>query len=220
MDATFWLPKPSDLAEEEGFGYFRDTWVIGRLTAGEARVVVDAETELVGIADEVAADEASFEAVATALECADADELPMDLRHGPIRERLAPYLDNYAPLGGLELGVTGLVHAFASIGGCYPAASCRGHRTAMAWSAHPVVLIAADRYRCERLEPLAAEAGCGFAIDPARPELLAVGADSITQMMALSQLILNNRSHFRQPRRRRRAGRSSRRSQLSLFDQL
>jgi hypothetical protein len=63
-----------------------------------------------------------------------------------------------------------------------------------------VVLFAATEFRARALEPLVAEAGCAFTIDPARRELLVVSGQSVTHTMALAELVLEHRNDFVQRR--------------------
>lgn len=109
-----------------------------------------------------------------------------------------------SPLGGLEIGVAGLVHALSATG-CWPAASCRGDPGG--WARHPVVHFAADRHRVTILRDLLDGSGCGFSTDPARGELLVVGAGSIEDTMGLAGRLLESRRAMT-PRQgpRKRAG--------------
>jgi len=90
--------------------------------------------------------------------------LSLGLRRGPAWEELETYFGD-SRLGGLELGVAGLATALATIGGCFPAASCRAHSSKQSWSPYPVVLLATDEFRTRRLETDVASAGCGFVVD-------------------------------------------------------
>ena len=198
---AYWTPSPSDLSDE-GFGCFRDTWTIGRLTKREAKDQLEADRALVQLADRLADSADTYEQVAGAIESGDLEDLP-----DPLRGALAPFAqelaDGSSDLAGLELGVSGLVAVIASIGGCFTAASCRAHVGGHTWSPYPVVLLAADQFRSEQLATLVADTGCGFATDAARPELLVIGATSVESMLDLGERILQNHRHFARPRAQR-----------------
>lgn len=72
---TGWTPTRDDLSEE-GFGYFRDTWLIRGVGMREAKGLVALESTLAELAGRLSADPADFDILATALEDADAEELP------------------------------------------------------------------------------------------------------------------------------------------------
>lgn len=199
-----WTPK-RDGVSEDGFGFFRDTWLIRDVTIRQAREVMANERSLVELADRVSSDAKEFDAVARALESGDADGLPEELIVRGILVDLEPYLDEaLSPLEGLELGVAGLVHALAAVR-CWPAASCRGHAAPHAWAAHPVVFVACDTYRARVLEPMIATSGCGLNIDPERPNLLVVEAESVENLMILASLVLETPKAFVRQRERRRS---------------
>jgi hypothetical protein len=205
-DLMYWTPRSADIDDEEGFGGFQGTWALGRMSAREAGDLLAADVELVSIADELVDDELVYEDLARALESSDHTSVPHQLRTGAAWERLEPHVDGMElRLGGLELGVAGLVGALAAIGGCFPAASCRAHAE-HSWSPYPVVLLAADRHRVETLAPLVAASGCGFAVDPYRPALVAIMAGSVVPMLELGQKVLSDLGRFRRargaPRRR------------------
>jgi hypothetical protein len=186
-----WTPRKDDLSEE-GFAYFRDTWLIRGIGIREAKEVIALERTLADVAGRLAVDEAEFEALASALEHGDADELPERLI---ALAELEPHLSDVPPLEGLELGVSGLVHALSAVG-CWPAASCRGHPGDNAWSDHPVVYLAADSHRAAVLQPLVESAECGFNTDPARSRLLMIEGESIEDMMALAELVISTPKTF------------------------
>lgn len=204
-DHGFWTPRRDDLSEE-GFGFFRDTWLIRGIRVTEARTMIAMESDLVDLADRLSSNPNEFDEVATALETADVEALPRRFREAStVAEFSNLVVDDEPPLAALELGVAGLVYALSTVG-CWPAASCRGHPTPRSWSAHPAVYLASDRHRVEVLQPLVQEAGCGFVRDPGRGELLVVVAESLTEMMALASLVISARQHFvpkRGPRKRR-----------------
>jgi hypothetical protein len=52
--ATFWMPKPDEI-DEEGFGYFRDTWLIKDVPVREAREIMVAERRIAEVIGELAA---------------------------------------------------------------------------------------------------------------------------------------------------------------------
>jgi len=97
---------------------------------------------------------------------------------------------------GLEAGVAGLVCAL-SAAGMYPAASCRGHPEPGSWSAIPVVMFAADRAHAEALQPLVEGSGCGFDLDPVRPELLVINGRSVKDTLRLGHAVLDSIDVFR-----------------------
>jgi len=211
---TYWTPRPEDIGEEN-FGCFRDTWPLGRVSGSQARSVLETERSLVATADELAADELEYEQLAAAIEFDDFDALPSRWRQDPVVKELELSVVGQCVLGGLELGVAGLANALASVGGCFPAASCRAHQ-GRSWAPYPVVVFAADQFRTERLAPLVIEAGCGFAVDPARADLVGIGAACVTSLMSLAESVLTSRSAFRQPREGHRGRRAPHESQLRL----
>ncbi|MBG6055295.1 hypothetical protein IWX81_001706 [Salinibacterium sp. CAN_S4] len=191
--ATFWVPKTSDI-DDEGFGNFIGVWpIVGAGTHWTAEVI-RAEAVAAEHVGQRARNAWEFEALARRVEEMDPDD-PMP------REELAdlPFLadptSNWAGLGSLELGVSGLVHAMSNAG-FFPAASCRSH-VANSWSPHPVVLFATDEQRLKRLLPLVRAANCGLGIDGARPELLSVYAAAIPAMMGLARSLFADRVAFR-----------------------
>ncbi|MQA87275.1 MAG: hypothetical protein GEV03_22270 [Streptosporangiales bacterium] len=206
---TYCTPKRDDLSEE-GFGYFRDTWLIRGVGIREARAIITIESDLVEIAARLAVDDVEFDQVAEAFETSDPEALPRRLFGSAAVAEIEPHLsvDDSPPLDGLELGVAGLVYALGAVG-CWPAASCRGHPTAYAWADHPVVFLAADRHRVAVLQPLVAEARCGFATDPARPELLVVQAESMEETTNLARFVFSKRREFVPRRGPRSRGRGS-----------
>jgi len=196
-DWSYWTPKPSDLSEE-GFGFFRDTWLIRGVTVGEARETLAYEESALTAVAQAARDEEEFDILCRAIETGDLDEMPHALT-AEQREAIETFVsDDASPLDGLEIGVAGLVACLANVG-CWPAASCRGHPGPHAWARHPVVYLAADRPRVTMLLPLLDEAGCGIAVDHARGNLLAVVGDSVTRTVALARLVFETRAAFRPP---------------------
>lgn len=189
------MPKAEDISEE-GFGYFRGTWFIGRVRLRDAEAVIRHETDVLAWLDHVASDAQAFELLAKAIEDADADSLPEPLRAEAIRTGLHGFLVDPAdldPLEGLEIGVAGLSHALSAVG-CLTAASCRGHHTDRAWSDHPVVFFAAPAWRVELLADLISSERCGIDADRG---MLTVYAASVGDMHRLAERILSERDRFR-----------------------
>lgn len=202
---SFRTPKRSELSDDgEGFGPFRDTWLIRGVRIAEAADVMREEARLVGLVDSLATTSEEFDALARALEGRQTVPLPSRFTDSPIMARLEPDLEEaqlgeFSPLADLEMGVAGLVYALGALG-CWPAASCRGHPDEAAWSPIPVVIFAADRARAETLQPLVASARCGFGVDRG---LLAVEARSIEDTMSLARAVLEHRTASRRAKRAR-----------------
>lgn len=217
--AGYWTPKPSDISDE-GFGFFQDVWRITGVTKAEAAEVIEIERACVDFLDTVAAGDREFDQGAEALEARDIESIELeDAVLVPIQKFIAERLgmDDFHPLGGLEVGVAGLVHALSAVH-AFPAASCRGHvGPPKPWAEVPVVLFAIDRRRAEILQPLVAEAGAGFSLDATRPELLVIHAGSVTAFMQLANLIVENATRFRLPRAKRARMPRIRYEQKSLF---
>ncbi len=195
-DAAFWMPKGDEIGEE-GFGFFRDTWLIRNVPVRDAWDIVSLESSIAEVVDRLAKDEHDFERLAGAAESAGIYDPGEDLTDEE-RRALAAVVSDIPELGGLELGVAGLAHALATVG-ILPAASCRSH-VDRSWSDAPVVLFAATEFRARALQPLVEASGCRFALDGNRPELLVVRGRSIANLMALAELVLNHRSDFVQRR--------------------
>ena len=200
-NATYWMPSPDEI-DEEGFGFFRDTWLIKDVPVAEARDILNAERRMAEVVDLLAQDEDDFDRLAGVAESSGVDDPQEDLTDRE-RQALSEVVFDIPELGGLELGVSGLAHALATVR-VLPAASCRSH-TARAWSDAPVVLMAITEFRARALEPLARQAGCTFDIDVNRPELLVVRGRSIEKTMDLAEAILDNRDDFVQHRPTRRS---------------
>lgn len=212
----FWTPRSEDISEE-GFAYFRDTWMIRRVGIRLARSVMTTERELVAVADACSTNGEEFDEIATALETSDLDEIPGAVRESAAFDTIACYYspgDRMSLVEALDLGVAGIVYALSAVG-CWPAASCRGHVPG-GWAQYPVVYIAADRHRTETLQPLVAAAGCGFDVDPARGQLLVIRAASVTEMMDLAELVLVAKKTFIPRRGPRRPKRRDAGEQLAL----
>lgn len=184
-------PRRSEIPEES-WGGFRDTWYLGRIPPGEAREAVTYEGRLIEILDAATRDQAEFEMLAQALEWAEAENLPGDLQRSFQRAESGGLLrapDDIDPLRGLEIGVSGLVHALSAIG-CVTAASCRGHLE-RSWSDCPVVFFTAPVSKLEVLAELFRRTGCG--LDEARGFVVAE-APSIVEFHSLAELILEGRA--------------------------
>ncbi len=194
LDANFWTPTEEDLEADEGFGYFDNTWPIYDISETEARELTNIDRSLSTVAGNLAATEAEFDDIATALETGSADDIE-GLRPDQL-EAITPYLTDRVTLEGLELGVAGLVYCLAAAG-MYPAASCRGHPGSSAWSPIPVVLFATDRIHAELLAPLVRDSGCGFNIAQSRGELLAIESKSIEGTLDLADALLRELSTFK-----------------------
>jgi len=203
---AYWTPSREDLADPDGFGYFHDKWRIGQPAPRDVKAVVAAERTLCDLVDKLAHDNEEFDDLAAAFERPDRDRVPDRLDRSPFIEEIedAVVFDDWPPLEGLELGVAGLVYALNSVR-CWTAASCRGHGPG-GWAPHPCVYVAATRHRVSLLQELMVEAGCGFVVDEARGQFLAVVAPSIKETMALAERVMKRRSEFavrRGPRTRR-----------------
>ena len=194
--ATFWTPKRSEIYDE-GFGFFRGIWTILDVSLSDARRLIEEERMLTTLVNELATNEAEFDSLARALERGDEDNALAPNQLAVLGAYLAD--EETAPLDGLELGVAGLTYALATVR-MFPAASCRGHVGPRPWSDVPVVYLAANRFRAERLQPLVGEAGCRFSIDDARPDLLVIGGGSISDTMRLAVLVVEHRRDFIRPR--------------------
>lgn len=194
---TGWTPRGDDVSEE-GFGGFRDTWLIRGVGVREAKALIRVERELIDLADRYATGGGDFDAICRALEEGVADELPERLRVPCVPDEISLRVhgdDGYSPSEGLDLGVAGLVYALAAVG-CWTAASCRGHPGKYAWSDHPIVAFACDRHRVAVLQPWVEQSGCGLTTDGHREGLLAVVAESVEDTMALASLVAGHRREF------------------------
>ena len=121
--ATFWTPSDEDLGSDEGFGFFRDVWLIFDVSADEAEAILRSEADLVSAVDELARDPVEFDQIAKAIEEGDREHLPERLQTMSMKGPIQTCLEHKeSTLEGLELGVAGLVYALASVG-CFPAAS-------------------------------------------------------------------------------------------------
>jgi hypothetical protein len=184
-----------DEISEEGFGYFRGTWWIGRVLIRDALRLIREESELIRLIDDLASTPEEFESLAAAIEAQDLGPLPDELRASLAASDLISTItdEEAAPLDGLEVGVAGLTYAL-SASRCLTAASCRSHVGTHSWADYPVVLFAAPEWRIEILAELAASEGCG--IEPGR-DMAAIYSRSITELHSLAELIVNERGRFR-----------------------
>jgi hypothetical protein len=187
------MPKPEDISEE-GFGWFRGTWFLGRVPIVEASGVVREEAEIIDWLDRVALTPEQFELLATAIETSESDHVPDPLRQRAIAAGLSTFVaeEDFPPLQGLEIGVAGLVYALSAIG-CLTAASCRSHISARSWSDCPIVFFAAPQWRLAILSGLVRESGCG--LDAGR-DMLTVYSRSIHETHQLADLIVCERRQF------------------------
>lgn len=187
------MPQDDEI-DEHGFGggYFHNTWLIKDVPVDEALEVMSIEFEIANV-NQFAADKYDFDRLACIAEFPSVNDPAEDLSDAE-REALAALVFDEPVLEGLELGVSGLAHALATVQ-MLPAASCRSHAE-RSWSEAPVVLFAADEYRARALQPLAEASGCAFAIDPERPALLSLSGRSMENMMALADAVMKKRETF------------------------
>jgi hypothetical protein len=187
------MPTAEEIGEE-GLGFFRGRWFIGRVSTADAQATLREEAELLQSLDHAASSPEDFEELASAIETNAVNNVSDRLRSAATEHGIEEHLDEeLAPLGGLEIGVAGVTHALSSIG-CLTAASCRSHIGAHSWSDCPVVFFAAPPWRLELLAELISAAGCGLEADRG---MLVIVAPSILQMHALGQSIVNERRRFR-----------------------
>lgn len=189
--ARYWMPPAEDIDEEEGtgIGFFQDVRLIINVPADEAQEIAKDEREILRIVDESSPDVETFEEIASLIEM----YYPEDAESSGIApetlQRLDPYLSDFSPLYGLDLGVAGPAYALESIG-CVPVASCRGHAESHSWTDPPVVFAAIDRQHAEWLRPLVRQTGCGFDVDTERPNFLMIEAPSIRETSELACVVL------------------------------
>jgi hypothetical protein len=193
-NAEFWVPEPDEIDDYEGFGMFHDVWPITDVSVDEANAVAREDTLLCQVVANLARDAADFDVLAAAVETGSVGE--DDEISAESLAALSPYLTGEAALEGLEAGVAGLVYSL-SAAGMFPAASCRGHADSDGWSAIPVVMFAADRTHAEALQPLVEGSGCGFDLDPVRPELLVINGRSVEDTLRLGRAVLASLEVFR-----------------------
>lgn len=215
---TCTMPK-ADEVTEEGFGFFRNTWWVGRVFVKEAQATTSEEGELIRIIDEVTSTPEEFELLASAVEGPDIGSLPDALRVAALATGLGSLVsdDDFPPLNGLEVGVAGLAHALAATG-CVTAASCRWHISSETWSDCPVVFFVAPAWRVEILAELVSAEGCGLKEDR---DMLKIYGSSIRATHTLAERILAERGRFRKAperwRRRVSTSRENGREQLDLL---
>lgn len=201
----------SDEVSDEGFGYFRGTWWIGRTRVSDAQQTVEFEREIVDALDALAGNAQEFEDLASAVEGLEPDDdSALVLMDTPVEELVRPFIDEDSPLRGLEVGVAGLTYALSTVG-FRTAASCRAHG-ANGWSDCPIVLFGAHKWRAMRLADLAAEAGCGIGQDR---DMLTVYGPSIRNLMTLAEAVLEARTSF-MPRPKARTTQSPHQATLGL----
>lgn len=192
-NATFWTPQQEEISEE-GIGFFRGTWNIGEVEKSEAIDLISAERRIADLVDQASSSHAEFETIAKAIEDSDPEQLPSNLPDSQATMEILKIIGNgyeeEPVIGCLEIGVSGLCHALASIG-CTPAASCRGHLSDRPWSYHPVVFMAAGRSTVRWLHPLVKMSGCGFAVDEERNNLIVIESPSIENFMAMAELVVS-----------------------------
>jgi hypothetical protein len=193
-NAEFWVPESDEIDDYEGFGMFQDVWPITDVSVDEANTVAREDGLLCQVVGGLARDAADFDVLAAAVETGSVGE--DDEISAESLAALSPYLTGEAALEGLEAGVAGLIYAL-SAAGMFPAASCRGHADPDAWSAVPVVMLAADRAHAEALQPLVEVSGCGFDFDPVRPELLVINGRSVEDTLRLARAVLASLEVFR-----------------------
>ncbi len=191
VHARYWMP-PADIIDKEGgtgIGFFRDVWLIINVPEDEAREIATDEREICRIVDEISPDVRTFEELVGLVESYFPEDAESSGIAPEVLQRLDLYLDEFSPLHGLDLGVAGLTYALASIG-CVPVASCRGHAKPHSWADRPVVHVAIDRPHADWLQSIVRRTGCGFDIDPERPDFLVIDAPSITEMIELAGAVL------------------------------
>ncbi|HET9896666.1 MAG TPA: hypothetical protein VFQ44_17185 [Streptosporangiaceae bacterium] len=200
-DATFWMPRPTDISGDGIGAYFHDTWLIKDVPVREARELRQKERRIAEIVDRLAPTAEDFDRLAGAVEGDFDPDLPSggcnltSTELAALREYLPADEDEPTALDSLELGVAGLAYALTTVR-IIPTASCRGHPGERPWSDVPVVFFAATEFRAKALQLLAKSTGCRFGIDTARPDLIALEGRSILDTMALADAILVNRHTF------------------------
>jgi hypothetical protein len=188
---------PEEEISEENWGGFHDTWYLELISVDEAREVVAYERLALERLDHAAATQEEFEALASALEWGETEGPGPGLLRKLRDEGLVELMrdpDDFGSLGGLELGVSGLVHALSAVG-CVTAASCRWHGGERSWSDCPVVFFAAPAAKVETLAGHVRRTGCGLR--EARG-FLVVEAASVVHLNALARSILEERTRFSQ----------------------
>lgn len=186
-----WLPGAEELADDEGFGGYRETWVIRQVGFRAARRVVNRERAIVQLIEKMATSPSEFYALSAFVESADEETLAdegfsLD-GDSPIREYVA---EDWSATEGLDLGLSGIVYALAATG-FHPMASCRG--TPHTWAPFPLVRFTGRMWRARLLLPIAVEAGCGLIEEGGS---LTTWAPSVMRIMDFAGLILSRRQEF------------------------
>jgi hypothetical protein len=200
VSAMYWVPKPSEISEE-GYGcYFRDVWPLVAVHTSDAAATIAWERRAADWVIRSAANETEYEALAIKVETYSPDDDEAEILPDELTEE-------WAGLGGLELGVAGLSYALSNAG-FYPAASCRTHE-GYSWADCPVVLFATGPARLAQLQPLVEQAGCGLHEELSRgAPLFGVHARSVVELMDLAQIVFAHRVSLRAiPKSERRRGR-------------
>ncbi|MEU9507127.1 hypothetical protein AB0D32_12690 [Micromonospora sp. NPDC048170] len=179
-----------DFEGGSGIGFFHNVRLIVNVAPDEAEQIAEDERQILRLVDELSPDGITFEQLANLVEFYDPDDAESSGATPAALERLDPHLDEWSPLQGLELGVSGLAHALASVG-CIPVASCRSHVAPHSWADRPVVYVATDEPHGRWLEPLVRRSGCGFATDDGRPHFLLIEAPSVVEITRLTAAILH-----------------------------
>lgn len=188
---AYWYPTTEELEEGEGgegcLGFFHGTWIMPSVTGEDAVKVIRVESALVRLLISIASGPAHFDELADEIESSAEGEESSWL--DAVTSPKATEAD-IRELGGLEIGVSGLVHVLAAIG-AYPAASCRGHTGGQAWSKCAVVYFAAGEEFIRKVQPLVVESGCGLSVGAERSNLLVIEGPSILETMRLAELLLD-----------------------------
>lgn len=211
------MPVTEEISEE-GFGYFRGTWFIGRVPLVDAQAWVREEAEMIAWIDRNASSPEQYEQLASAIEEQNPSLLEEPLKSIAKANGLSEWLidDDYeVPLGGLEIGVAGLAYALSSVR-CLTAASCRWHINDDSWSDCPVVFFVAPKWRVEILAELIEAEECGLA--SGRGMLTVYGA-SVRSTHKLAERILSERQRFRvKPKRDNKVDRSPAKENRSMAE--
>ena len=82
-----WMPS-SDEISEDGFGGFRNTWLLGRVPIDEATEILAEEAHLITWLDDVARTSEEFEALATTIESGELADMSQALEDRATRAGL------------------------------------------------------------------------------------------------------------------------------------
>lgn len=189
------LPRPDEMDDDEGLGNFRNVWPVEELSVDEVRRLLRWERASVQAIDEITDSPAEFDDLARVVDlwCAECDwDLSVEHPELPpvafaVVEACIESPDRL--MEGIDLGVTSLVAALASVG-FVPAASCRGHHRDGAWSAVPVVVFAGERERVAALEPFVLAEECNLDDSGNGDCLVALHAPSVLAAMNLAEFVL------------------------------